>query len=195
MSKENNAIDLKLVKLTQAGNHYAFDHLVKKYQGKVLQLVSRFVPDRSEALDLVQETFVKAYLALSNFREESEFYTWLYRIAINTAKNYLVFVKRRPPPLDLDADFSESVLGKTLITTIETPENFLLRDELEAIIAKAIEQLPKELKMAFILREFDEMGYEEIATALDCPVGTVRSRIFRARETINQMINEYLLHG
>ncbi len=192
MTKENNAIDLKLVKLVQKGNQYAFDHLVKKYQGKVLQLVARYVSDRSEALDLVQETFIKAYLAMPNFREESEFYTWLYRIAINTAKNYLIFTKRRPPLLDIDVDFTENVLGQTLIKTIETPENTLLRDELEEVILEAVNALPDELRMAFVLREFDEMSYEEIAEVLQCPVGTVRSRIFRAREAINETIDSHL---
>lgn len=192
VSAENDAIDQKLILLAQKGNQVAFDRLVEKYTGKVKILIGRYVSNPVEIEDLTQETFIRAYLGLKKFRADAQFYTWLYRIAINTAKNYLIFTRRRPPPIDVDVDFTERMLGRTLVKDINSPEGLLLRDELFDVIGASIAALPTYLRMAYTLREFDEMTYEEIADALKCPLGTVRSRIFRAREIINQQIDNHL---
>ncbi len=191
MSERN--VDLKLVRRVQQGDKTAFDILVRKYQHKVVKLVARYVSDQSEALDVTQETFLKAYRAIRKFRGDSAFYTWLYRIAINTAKNYLVAQSRRPLETDVDLQL-ENVEGPGPQTLREnaTPENLLLRDEIEATVYGAIEALPEDLRTAITLRELEGLSYEEIATAMGCPVGTVRSRIFRAREAINNKLEPLL---
>lgn len=184
----NKDADSKLVKRVQKGDKRAFDLLVLKYQHKILGLVSRYIRDRAEVEDVTQEAFIKAYRALPRFRGDSAFYTWLYRIAINTAKNYLVAQSRRPPGSDVDVADAEYLSGGTQLQDIETPESSLFRDELEDTVNKAIGALPEDLKTAVTLREYDGLSYEEIADIMDCPVGTVRSRIFRAREAIDKQI-------
>lgn len=179
-------VDHALVERVKHGDRAAFDLLVRKYQHKISNLVSRYVYDQAEVADVTQEVFIKAYRAIRDFRGESAFYTWIYRIAINTAKNYLVSMGRRPPNADIDADEAEySDLGVNL-RVIATPETALLSDEIAETVARAIESLPQDLRTAITLRELEGMSYEEIAEAMDCPIGTVRSRIFRAREAIDK---------
>jgi len=168
--------------------------LVIKYQHKILAIVSRYVRDHSEVHDVSQEAFIKAYRALKNFRGDSAFYTWLYRIAINTAKNHLVARSRRPPASDVDMDDAEFYSGSEVLKDQETPENLLFRDELDAVIKETIDALPEDLKTAVTLREFEGLSYEEIAEVMDCPMGTVRSRIFRAREAIDKQV-QILMDG
>lgn len=177
-----------LVARVQKGDKRAFDLLVGKYQHKILGLVSRYIKDRSEIEDVTQEAFIKAYRALPRFRGDSAFYTWLYRIAINTAKNYLVAQSRRPPGNDIDVADAEYLSNGSELQDIETPESSLFRDELEQTVDRAIRALPEDLKTAVTLREYDGLSYEEIADIMACPVGTVRSRIFRAREAIDKQI-------
>lgn len=184
--------DQQLVERVQRGDKRAFDLLVLKYQHKILGLVVRFVHDSHEAQDVAQEAFIKAYRALGNFRGESAFYTWLYRIAINTAKNYLVAKGRRPPDSDVSAENAEFYEGDHALKDIETPERALLRDEIEAAVHKAIQNLPEDLRTAVTLREFDGLSYEDIGKVMQCPVGTVRSRIFRAREAIDKVLQPLL---
>ncbi|MCL7461257.1 RNA polymerase sigma factor RpoE [Pseudomonas sp. NW5] len=184
--------DQQLVERVQRGDKRAFDLLVLKYQHKVLGLVVRFVHDAHEAQDVAQEAFVKAYRALGNFRGESAFYTWLYRIAVNTAKNHLVARGRRPPGSDVSAEDAEFFEGDHALKDIETPERALLRDEIEATVHRAIAALPEELRRALTLREFEGLSYEEIASVMQCPIGTVRSRIFRAREAIDKVLQPLL---
>lgn len=187
MSNESQTlVDKQLVERVKAGDSRAFDLLVKKYQHKIIALIGRYVYDQHEAQDVAQETFIKAYRALPKFRGDSAFYTWLYRIAINTAKNHLVARGRRPADVDVDdAQFFE---GDNELKDIETPENQLYKDELEKVIKRTLNKLPEDLRIALTLREFEGMSYEEIAAVMDCPVGTVRSRIFRAREAIDKEI-------
>ena len=182
---EQREIDQQLVARVQRGDKTAFDVLVRKYQFRVAKLVSRYVNDRSEVEDVTQEAFIKAYRALAGFRGESAFYTWLYRISINTAKNYLVSMGRRPPRTDIDAEDAEVLSGGAELREINTPENNMLRDEIAETVRRTIEGLPDDLRTAITLREFDGLSYEEIASVMDCPIGTVRSRIFRAREAID----------
>jgi len=183
------SVDQKLVERVQKGDKKAFDVLVLKYQHKIVKLISRYIRDESEVLDVAQEAFIKAYRALPRFRGDSAFYTWLYRIAINTAKNFLVSQGRRPPESDIDASEAEQfAVGATRLKDINTPERLLLKDEIEEVVYKAIEQLPEDLRTAITLREMEGLSYEEIAVAMDCPVGTVRSRIFRAREAIDKKL-------
>lgn len=184
--------DQLLVERVQKGDKTAFDLLVRKYQHKIVQLVTRYLRDPVEALDVSQEAFIKAYRALPSFRGDSAFYTWLYRIAINTAKNHLVAQSRRPPSDDIDAQDAEQFAGDTGLKEYATPEHMVLRDEIEQTIAAAIEDLPEELRTAITLREFEGLSYEEIAAAMDCPIGTVRSRIFRAREAIETRLKPLL---
>lgn len=184
--------DHELVQRVQQGDKRAFDVLVLKYQFKIVKLISRYVHDPSEAMDVAQEAFIKAYRALSSFRGESAFYTWLYRIAINTAKNYLVAQGRRPPGSDIDAAEAEQFDGAMLLKEHDTPERLLLRDEIEATVFRAIESLPDDLRTAITLREIEGLSYEEIAQAMGCPIGTVRSRIFRARESIDNKLRPLL---
>ncbi len=193
MSESNQDLtDQMLVKRVQAGDKTAFDLLVKRYQHKIIGLVGRYVQDQSEALDVAQEAFIKAYRALDGFRGESAFYTWLYRIAINTAKNYRVARSRRPPDTDLDIEDVYATESEAELRDLETPENSLYRDELYEVMARAIEQLPEELRVALTLRELEGMSYEEIASVMDCPIGTVRSRIFRARDAVDKELKPLL---
>lgn len=191
-SADNKSTDKQLVERVQRGDKKAFDLLVIKYQGKVAALVSRFVGDSQEVLDVTQESFIKAYRALKNFRGESAFYTWLYRISINTAKNYLVAKGRRPPGVDIDVQDAEHFNGENSLKDIQSPERQLYRSELEQALNKAIRMLPEDLRVALTLREFDGLSYEDIAEVMDCPVGTVRSRIFRARDAIDKKVAPYL---
>mgnify|MGYP003594288137 FL=1 len=187
-----DGVDRTLVERVQRGDKRAFDLLVLKYQHKLVKLVSRYVRDPSEVMDVVQEAFIKAYRALPSFRGESAFYTWIYRIAINTAKNYLVAQGRRPPDGDIDSGDVDQIEGETELKDNATPERLLLRDEIEETVMDAIAQLPEDLRVAITLRELEGLSYEEIAEAMDCPVGTVRSRIFRAREAINKRLQPLL---
>jgi len=180
--------DVQLVKRVQKGDKKAFDMLVLKYQYKVQAVISRFVKDQSEVQDVAQEAFIKAYRAIQNFRGESQFYTWLYRIAVNTAKNYLVTRNRRPPNEDVDISDAENYGGSEYLKDNDTPEEEIYRAELEEVVLKALSELPEDLRTAVTLREMEGMSYEEIASIMDCPVGTVRSRIFRAREAITEKI-------
>ena len=181
-------MDQELVQRVQAGDKKAFDLLVMKYQQRIVHVITGFVHDPVEAMDVAQEAFIKAYRAIPNFRGDSAFYTWLYRIAINTAKNYLTAAARRPPQMDVDANEATNYFDAPELKEFETPENKLMRDELENTIHEAIADLPEDTATAIRLREFEGMSYEEIAQAMDCPIGTVRSRIFRAREAIDKQI-------
>jgi len=180
--------DEELVKKARKGDQRAFDLLVRKYQHRIFALISRYVRDQDEVQDVAQEAFIKAWRALPRFRGDSAFYTWLYRIAVNTAKNHLVSMGRRPPGSDIDAEEAEQFIGSDGLQDIGTPESNLMSQELEAVINQAINGLPQELKTAVTLREFEGLSYEDIAAVMECPVGTVRSRIFRAREAIEQAI-------
>ena len=185
-------VDLALVRRVQQGDKQAYNLLVGKYQQKILRLVSRFIRDSMECEDVTQEAFIKVYRALPNFRGDSAFYTWLYRIAVNTAKNYLVSASRRPPAQDLDAqDASNSAAGASFVD-LNTPESALMNSELITVIRKTIAELPDTLREAIVYREFDGLSYEEIAEVMDCPIGTVRSRIFRARETLEEAMSPYI---
>jgi RNA polymerase sigma-70 factor (ECF subfamily) len=188
--------DLVLVKRVQRGDKSAFDLLVRKYQHKVVKLVLRYVRNPAEAEDIAQEAFIKAYRALPQFRGDSAFYTWMYRIAINTAKNSLASRDRSPIAYDLDLnDPEESHSVQAKLQDPDTPEGMALTEEIRLIVNSAIEGLPEELKTAIVLRELDGLSYEEIAAAMECPVGTVRSRIFRAREAIDKRLREVFEGG
>ena len=184
--------DKELVRRVKKGDRHAFELLFSRYQHKILNLISRYLRDREDVEDVAQETFIKAFRALPRFRGESAFYTWLYRIAINTAKNHLVARSRRPPGTDIDVDDAEYMDGTEALRESESPESAFARDELSAEIDLAISQLPEDLRSAVTLREFDGLTYEQIAEIMDCPVGTVRSRIFRAREAIDARIQPFL---
>ncbi len=186
--------DLKLVQKAQAGDNRAFDLLVLKYESRIANVISKLVWNQEDVLDVSQEAFIKAYRALPNFRGDSAFYTWIYRIAINTAKNFLVAKGRRPPTTDIDAQEAEQFYGENKLKDYETPESKLYRDELEQTVNKALKALPEDLRTAITLREMEGLSYEEIAAVMECPVGTVRSRIFRAREAIDSKIMP-LVHG
>lgn len=187
-----HSVDEVLVKRVQRGDKKAFDILVLKYQHKLMKLISRYVHDQSEVFDVAQEAFIKAYRALPNFRGESAFYTWLYRIAINTAKNYLVAQGRRTPDVDIEIADAEQLSGETELKEYATPDQILIRDEVEKTVFETIERLPDDLRTAITLRELEGLSYEEIAEAMSCPVGTVRSRIFRAREAINHELDKLM---
>jgi RNA polymerase sigma-70 factor (ECF subfamily) len=188
--------DLVLVKRVQRGDKTAFDLLVRKYQHKVVKLVLRYVRNPAEAEDIAQEAFIKAYRALPQFRGDSAFYTWMYRIAINTAKNSLASRDRSPIRYDLDlTDPEESHSVQTKLQDPDTPEGMALTEEIRQIVNSAIDALPEELKTAIVLRELDGLSYEEISAAMECPVGTVRSRIFRAREAIDKRLREVFEGG
>ncbi|WP_405220113.1 MULTISPECIES: RNA polymerase sigma factor RpoE [Lentisalinibacter] len=184
--------DAALVKRVQQGDKQAFNLLVLKYQTKIVNLVMRYVRDPDEANDVAQEAFLKAYRALPRFRGDSAFYTWLYRIAVNTAKNYLVAAKRRPVEYDLDLQDPEQYDMQARLKDIDSPERVLMKDEVQQTINEAIQDLPEDLRTAIVLRELEGMTYEEIAETMECPVGTVRSRIFRAREAISKRIEPLL---
>ncbi|EIG25982.1 RNA polymerase sigma factor RpoE [Haemophilus paraphrohaemolyticus] len=179
--------DQELVEKAQQGDKKAFNLLVVRYQNRVAGLLTRYV-SRDDIPDIVQESFIKAYRSLASFRGESAFYTWLYRIAVNTAKNHLTALGRRPPKEDILAEDAESYDAGTQLRETDTPENLVLSNELKRVVFETIENLPEELKMAITLREIEGLSYEEIAEVMSCPVGTVRSRIFRARETIDAKI-------
>ena len=182
--------DQQLVVRVQKGDKRAFDLLVLKYQYKVHAIVARFIRDSDEVRVVVQEAFIKAYRALPKFRGDSQFYTWLYRIAVNTAKNYLVARSRRPPSSDVDLDDAEYYSGSDQLKDHSSPENQLFRDQLEVAINQAIVELPEDLRTAVTLREYEGLSYEDIAAVMDCPVGTIRSRIFRGREAIDARVIE-----
>lgn len=180
--------DHQLVLRVQKGDKRAFDLLVLKYQYKLQAIVSRFVRDTDEVADVTQEAFIKAYRALPKFRGDSQFYTWLYRIAINTAKNYLVSKSRRPSSTDIDVADAEQFADNEKLIDDTSPEDFIMTQELGQVISDSLSQLPEDLRTALTLREFEGMSYEEIADVMGCPVGTVRSRIFRAREFIDKHV-------
>ena len=184
--------DKQLVARVQKGDSRAFDMLVMKYQHRIMGLISRYVHDADEVQDVAQEAFIKAYKALPRFRGDSAFYTWMYRIAINTAKNHLVSRSRRPPGSDVELEDAEYYEGGGALRELENPENALFGDELKSVVEAAIGNLPDDLRTAVTLREFDGLSYEDIADIMDCPVGTVRSRIFRAREAIDKQVREQL---
>jgi len=184
--------DQELVSRAQEGDKRAFDLLVIKYQQKVASLISRYLRDTSEIMDVSQEAFLKAYRALPGFRGESAFYTWLYRIAINTVKNHLVAQGRRPPGGDVDADVAEQMDMGARLREVGTPESHLLSDEIAQTVQEALDDLPEDLRTAIVLRELEGLTYEEIASAMECPIGTVRSRIFRAREAIDNRLRPLL---
>lgn len=184
--------DSKLVEMVQRGDQEAFNLLVLKYQHRVLKLVNRYVRDPSEAEDITQEAFIKAYKALPTFRGDSAFYTWLYRIAANTAKNVLVSSRRRMVDYNLDMQDPEDYAAQSLLKEADTPEGMLLTEEIRKTVTDTMQQLPDDLREAITLRELEGLSYEEIAEVMDCPVGTVRSRIFRAREAIDRKLRPLL---
>jgi RNA polymerase sigma-70 factor (ECF subfamily) len=184
--------DLELVRRVQRGERGAFDLLVLRYQHKVVKLVSRLLRDPSEAEDVAQEAFVKAYRALGSFRGDSAFYTWLYRIAVNTARNTMAARQRRPLAYEAELSENEQTVVESRMRHGDTPEATVLSDEIHRTVNSAVEELPEDLRTAIILREIEGLSYEEIAEAMDCPVGTVRSRIFRAREAIDRSLKPLL---
>ncbi len=185
-------LDLELVRRVQRGDSAAFDMLVRKYQHRIVALIGRYVSDWSECQDVAQDAFIRAYRAIGNFRGDSQFYTWLHRIAVNTAKNHLVAHNRRPPTDDIDATEAEQFDGGTRLRDTDTPEREAMREELERTVMRAVDALPEELRTAITLREVDGLSYDEIAQKMDCPIGTVRSRIFRAREAIDTELRPLL---
>lgn len=180
--------DQDLIERVQSGDKQAFNLLVIKYQTKVCNLISRYINNSGDVPDVAQEAFIKAYRALPRFRGDSAFYTWLYRIAVNTAKNYVVAQGRRPPSSDIDADEAENYDNGGALKEISNPENLMLSEQLKQAVFSTIESLPDDLRMAITLREIEGLSYEEIAEVMECPVGTVRSRIFRAREAVDKSI-------
>ena len=184
--------DSELVKQVQSGSKKAFDLLVLKYQHRIIKLVMRYVRDRTDAEDVAQEAFLKAYRALPNFRGDSAFYTWMYRIAINTAKNHLVAAGRRPLEVDLENEDGDALDLDELQKDVATPEHLLLTDEIRETVRNTVAGLPEDLRVAITLREAEGMSYDEIAHAMDCPIGTVRSRIFRAREAVDTELKPLL---
>ncbi|MDG1752064.1 MAG: RNA polymerase sigma factor RpoE [Thalassotalea sp.] len=190
MSEQN--VDQVLVERVQRGDKNAFNLLVTKYQHKVANLVSRYVKNHSDVPDIVQEAFIKAYRALPNFRGDSAFYTWLYRIAVNCAKNHMVASSRKPPGSDIEIEDAEIYDAGDALRENASPEKLLLTKEIKSVIFDTIEQLPEDLRTAINLRELEGLSYEEIATIMECPVGTVRSRIFRARDAVDKKIRPLL---
>ncbi len=190
MGENNN--DKELVKRAQKGDKIAFNALVTKYQIKVVNLVTRYVKDSDEAQDVAQEAFIKAYRGINKFRGDSAFYTWLYRIAINSAKNYLVSKSRKTPAYAVDVEDAEHMESATALKEFSTPEGMMLTEEIETTVYNAIKELPEDLKTAITLRELEGMSYDEIAEVMECPIGTVRSRIFRAREAIDKHLKPLL---
>ena len=189
-------IDQQLVERAQRGDKHAFELLVTKYQRKLIRLLSRFIRDSSEVEDVAQEAFIKAYRALPNFRGDSAFYTWLYRIGINTAKNYLVAMGRRAPTsTGMDAEEAEDLGESELLQDVNTPENQMMSRQVAETVNQTLEKLPEELRTAITLREMEGLSYEEIASVMNCPIGTVRSRIFRAREAISVQLKPMLDSG
>jgi RNA polymerase sigma-70 factor (ECF subfamily) len=184
--------DSVLVQRAQAGDKKAFDLLVRKYQSKVLSLISRYLGNSSDIYDVAQDAFIKAYTALPGFRGEAAFYTWLYRIAVNSAKNYLMARGRRPVSVDLDSEDGEMFEANEVLQENASPERLALTEEIKRVVFDTMESLPEELRVAIQLREIDGMSYEEIALAMECPIGTVRSRIFRARDAIDSNLKPLL---
>ena len=189
---DTNQADQQLVERVQKGDKRAFDMLVLKYQHRILGLVGSYVNDFQEVQDVTQEAFIKAFRAIERFRGDSSFYTWLYRIAVNTAKNHLVSKGRKLPESDVDVHDSEFLETAPSLRVVDSPENNLYRDEIEQVVHGVIKNLPDELRTAVMLREFDGLSYDEIAEVMECPVGTVRSRIFRAREAIDREVEPLL---
>lgn len=187
-----NELDQALVQRVQKGDKRAFDLLVSRYQHRIISVIGRYVHDWADAQDVAQDTFIRAYRALGSFRGDSQFYTWLYKIAVNTAKNWLVSQGRRPPTDDVDATEAVQYDGGTRLRDTDTPEHELMRREIEQTVSATVEALPDELRMAITLREVDGLSYEEIAETMGCPIGTVRSRIFRARDAIDQKLRPLL---
>lgn len=181
-------LDQELVRRVQRGDSAAFDLLVRKYQHRIAALIGRYIADWSECQDVAQDTFIRAYRAIGNFRGDAQFYTWLHRIAVNTAKNHLVAHKRRPPGADIDIDDAEQFDSGIRLRDTDTPERELARQQMEQTVMRAVEALPEELRLAITLREVEGLSYEDIAQRMDCPIGTVRSRIFRAREAIDEQL-------
>ena len=181
-------MDRELVQRVQDGDSTAFDLLVRKYQHRIVALIGRYVADWSECQDVAQEAFLRAYRAIGSFRGDAQFYTWLHRIAVNTAKNHLVASNRRPPTGDIDVADAEQFDSGIRLRDNDTPERELMRQQMEQTVMRAVEALPEELRVAITLREVEGMSYEEIAEKMDCPIGTVRSRIFRARDAIDQQL-------
>lgn len=192
MSDNEQELDKVLVERVQRGDKAAFNILVQKYQHRIMGLISRYVKQPGDVADVAQETFIKAYKALPRFRGDSAFYTWLYRIAVNTSKNYLVSRSRKAPAYDLDIEEAELYDGSEQLKDNASPERMLLTEELKQVLMDSIQQLPDELRQAITLREMDGLGYEEIALVMDCPIGTVRSRIFRAREAIDKQLAPFI---
>jgi RNA polymerase sigma-70 factor (ECF subfamily) len=186
------ALDQALVARVQRGDSAAFDLLVRKYQHRIAALISRYIHDWSEVQDVAQDTFLRAYRAIGNFRGDAQFYTWLHRIAVNTAKNHLVAHNRRPPTDDIDVSDAEQFDSGIRLRDTDTPERELMRQEVERTVMRVVEHLPEELRSAITMREVDGLSYEEIAQKMDCPIGTVRSRIFRAREAIDNELRPLL---
>lgn len=185
-------LDLQLIQRIQNGEQQAFTLLVRKYQNRVANILTRYVRNNGDIADVTQEVFIKVYKSLSSFRGDSAFYTWLYRIAVNTAKNYLTSQSRRPPAADIDAMEADSYDGSEALREADDPEGLLRSQQIKAVILTSIEQLPAELKSAITLRELEGMSYEDIASIEGCPIGTVRSRIFRAREAIDKQLKPLL---
>ena len=190
----NPQVDSDLVRRVQAGDSAAFDLLVRKYQHRVAALIGRYIPDWSECQDVAQEAFLRAYRAIGNFRGDAQFYTWLHRIAVNTAKNHLASHGRRPPGEDIEIEDAEQFESGLRLRDNDTPERELMRQQLEQTVLRAVEELPPELRDAITFREVEGMSYEEIAARMGCPIGTVRSRIFRAREAIDARMKPLLDH-
>ncbi len=187
-----NDLDQELVRRVQQGDSTAFDALVRKYQHRIVALIGRYIADWSERQDVAQDAFMRAYRALPNFRGDAQFYTWLHRIAVNTAKNHLVAQNRRPPGADIDVDDAEQFDSAIRLRDNDTPERELMRQQVEQAVLRVVEGLPEELREAISLREVDGLSYEEIASTMGCPIGTVRSRIFRARDAIDQELRPLL---
>ena len=192
--RSNSQTDLQLVRKVRNGDRSAFDLLVVKYQSRVASIISRYVYDSQEVMDLTQETFVKAFRAVDRFRGDSAFYTWLYRIAVNTAKNFLESRGRRPQS-SADAMDAENFDDGGRLRDVASPDRLLQRDQLQKALSEAVAQLPEELRSAFLLREYDGLSYEDIARILECPIGTVRSRIFRARDSVDRHLGPLLNHS
>ncbi|WP_133406149.1 RNA polymerase sigma factor RpoE [Parashewanella tropica] len=190
MSGQNS--DQQIIERIQRGDKQAYNLLVQKYQSKVINLISRYVRNQADVADVAQEAFIKAYRALANFRGDSAFYTWLYRIAVNTAKNHLVSQGRKAPANDIDADEAEFYDGSDALKEFASPERLMLSGEIKKVIFDTLDTLPEELRMALTLRELEGMSYEDISNIMECPVGTVRSRIFRAREAVDKMLQPLL---
>ena len=192
MVGQKDSVDKQLVERVRRGDKRAFDLLILKYQHKIISIVGRYLGDRNDVQDVSQETFIKAYRAIPNFRGESAFYTWLYRIAINTAKNHLVAKSRRPPTSDIQVFDAENYNSFNQLHNTDTPENILFCEQLDQILKETVRQLPEDLKCVISLRENKDLSYEEIAKIMGCPTGTVRSRLFRAREILDEKIKTLL---